>query len=334
MPRLTQFPRSPGAVVLVGLAALVLTPRPDAFAQTAAAAQSAPLTLQDLPSPQAISPLGSARQLLDQDKYAEAETALRAYLANHQASTDARFLLAYALFRNDKPKESLSEYTQASHLRTPTAEDLRYVALDYVLLNDYADADKWMSRSLAWNDKDFETWYGLGRIRYTENLFQDAQRCFTHALALSPKSVKAENNLGLTYQALNRTKDAVAAYRQAIAWQQGSDHPNEQPLLNLATVLVDHDQLDEALSLLGQAVDIAPRDAKIREQLGRLYFRKQQWSQSRTEFEQAVALEPDSAPLHFLLGQAYRREGNAAKAKAEFARAAALNGAHSTPPNN
>jgi Flp pilus assembly protein TadD len=290
--------------------------------------------LERLPDEQAGSPLASARQLIYQDKYAEAETALRSYLTDHQASADARFLLAYSLFREDKAKDSLNEYTHASRLRTPTAEDLRYVALDYVLLNDYADADKWMSQSLAWNDKDFETWYGLGRIRYTENLFQDAVRCFAQALTLNPKSVKAENNLGLTYQALNRTGDAVAAYRQAIAWQQASDQPSEQPLLNLATVLVDRDQLDQALPLLQQAVAIAPRDAKIREQLGRLYFRKQQWSQSQTEFEEAVSLEPDSAPLHFLLGQAYRRDGNTAKANAEFARAAALNGAHSTPPRN
>ena len=49
----------------------------------------------------------------------------------------ARYLLAYALLRQNKPKDSL-KYTRAA-LQTPTAEQLREVGQDYVLLDDTTD---------------------------------------------------------------------------------------------------------------------------------------------------------------------------------------------------
>ena len=111
----------------------------------------------------------------------------------------------------------LKEYTRAAQVQSPSAEDLKNVALNYVLLDDYVDADKWMSRSVQMNEKDPDAWYGLGRIRYTRQRFQDAVDSFQKTLALEPKSVKAENNLGLAYEGLNRTEDAIKAYRRALA---------------------------------------------------------------------------------------------------------------------
>jgi Flp pilus assembly protein TadD len=296
-----------------------------------ASVRTALMMLESPTTDDSASTLQTARKLISQAKYADAEAVLRKALSTDEASADARFLLAYSLFRQNKPKESLNEYTRAAHFRKPSAEDLRFVGLDYVLLNDYVDADKWVSQSLLWNDKNFETWYSLGRIRYTENRFQDALNCFSKALELAPKTVKAENNLGLAYEGLNRTDDAVVAYRRAIDWQENAEHPSEQPLLNLGRVLVDRGQFEEALALLTRAVAISPRDPEIRKQLGRAYLRQGRLHDAQMELEQAVGLSPESAPLHFLLGQVYHREGIEEKARSEFARASALNGTHSTP---
>lgn len=282
--------------------------------------------------------LASARQMIASGEFKRAEDVLRAYLATDEGSAPARYLLAYTLFRLDKPKDSLAEYTRAAQIQKPSAEDLKNVALDYVLLNGYEDADKWMSLSIEMNDKDSEAWYGLGRIRYTRQRFQEAVDCFMKTLALDPASVKAEDNLGLAYEGLNRTDDAIRAYRAAIALEQpnrdGAKPLSEQPMLNLAIILIHHDRPEEALPLLTRAVAIAPRDPKIREQLGHLYLQEGKLVEAQREFEEAVSLSPDSAALHFLLGQVYRRQGLDEKARIEFARAAALNGSHSTPEKN
>jgi Flp pilus assembly protein TadD len=274
--------------------------------------------------------LRQAKLAVREARWKDADRLVRSYLTSHEASAEGRYLLALALFHEDRPKESLTEYTHASQLKTPTATDLRYVAYDYVLLNDYADADKWMTQAASWNASDGETWYALGRIKYTENRFAEAVSSFQKSLALRPKSVKAEDNLGLAYEGLNRPEDAITAYRQAIAWQENEAHPSEQPYLNLGIVLLDRNQLDEALALLTRAESLAPQDSKIHAALGRLYRHKGDLTHAQSEFEQAVAADPKNAALRFQLGQVYRNEGQQAKAKAELARAAELDGTHSS----
>jgi len=109
----------------------------------------------------------SARQLIGAGDFGRAEADLRAYLKDHEQSAEGRFLLAYALLRLDKPKESLSEYTRAAQLRMPSAADLKNVALDYVLLNDYG---RWRStaripmRGMGWGG--FDTQKTASRTRW------------------------------------------------------------------------------------------------------------------------------------------------------------------------
>jgi tetratricopeptide (TPR) repeat protein len=273
------------------------------------------------------------RELIAAGNFKSAESSLRAYLATDPRSGQARYMLAYALLRQNKPKDSLQEYTRAAALQTPSAEELRYVGQDYVLLEDYPDADKWISRSIEMNKLDPEGWYSLGRLRYMEQRFVDAADCFNRALVLAPQSVKVENNLGLAYEGLNRTDDAVAAYRQAIAWQNAGPpgKASEQPLLNLAIVLMHRAELAEALPLLQRAVVIAPHDPRIQEQLGQLYMQQGNFLEAQKSLEAATRLDPDKSNLHFLLGQAYRHLGRQQDAKTEFDAAARLANASTTP---
>lgn len=280
-----------------------------------------------------------AHALLHESKMPEAEAVLRSFLSTHLASGEARFLLAYTLFRENKPADSLAEYTHAARLQRPSADDLHNVALDYVLLKDYRDADTWMTRATEWAPANGEYWYDLGRIKATENRFSEAVHCFSQALQYLPQSVKAENNLGIAYEGLNRTDDAIAAYRRAIALADGKPIPDQelspdspaQPMLHLAAILTDRSKFTEAQSLLEKAAAIAPHDAQIHQALGRLYQRRGDLAQARHAFELAVSERPQDAALHFQLGTIYRREGQAEKAKSEFARAAALNATHSSP---
>ena len=251
---------------------------------------------------------------------------LRAFIAADPRSGQAHYLLAYTLLRENMPKESLSEYTRAAALQTPSAEDLKNVGQAYVLLNDYDDAARWMSRAIDMDPKDAEIWYSLGRLRYSEQKYSEAVDCFRKALLLAPENVKAENNLGLSYEGLNRQDDAIAAYRQAIAWQHAdaTSKGSEQPLLNLAIALLHEGNAAEAQPLLLRAVTIAPNDSRVREQVGHLYLQQGSFVEAAAQLEAAVRIEPQQSNLHFLLGQAYRHLGRQREAKEQFNLAAEL----------
>jgi tetratricopeptide (TPR) repeat protein len=274
--------------------------------------------------------LSAAREAIRQAHWTEAERLARSYLSDHVASPEGHYLLAFALFRDNKPKDSLAEYTAAAKLQKPTATDLRWVALDYVLLHDYEDADKWMTTSLQWDSHDGDVWYEMGRIKYQENRFAEAVTAFENSLQRIPNLVKAEDNLGLALEGLNEPDKAIAAYRQAIAWQSGVTQKSAQPMLNLGILLSDQGHLDDALPLLLEAETISPDDSKIQASLGKLYLRQGNLASAQAQLEKAAAVDPFSASIHFQLGQVYRKEGKTDMARKEFERASQIDGASSS----
>ena len=268
--------------------------------------------------------------LVELNKLRDAEQLARRFLEVHKNSGDGHFLLGYILFKLEQPKSSLAEYTEGAKYRKPTAADLQAVAGDYVLLKDYPDADKWFTTAIEWNPNDALGWYYLGRTKYNENRFDEAVSAFQKCLELDPKNVKAEDNLGLSYEGLGRMDDAMAAYRTAIAWQTGSTTRNAGPFLDLGSLLVESDHASDALPYLLDAARLSPEDYRVHRQLGKTYARLNQLEKAGAEFEQAARLAPENAPIHFMLAQVYRRQGLLDKAKAETERYAKLNA--SNPP--
>lgn len=291
---------------------------------SAAAAQSK----QTEPLPDIAAPT----LLLLHKQYPQAEALLRQLIPKHKNQIGLQVMLAYALFRENRPAESLKEYTLAAQHRHPTAEDLKWVALDYVLLNDYLDAEKWMYQSLRMNPKDESVWYAMGRILYTRNQFKQSLVCFQQALKFKPHSVDAENNLGLTNEALYKWNDAITAYKTAIAWQQTSRFPSAEPLLNLGIVYLHQNHLTKALPLLTQAIAIAPHSKRVLTHLARVNYLLGKYADAETELRTALLQSPKDAALHFQLGRVLSKEGKTAAAKAEFAKVSALDGTHSDSP--
>jgi Flp pilus assembly protein TadD len=268
--------------------------------------------------------------LIEKRQYPEAADKIHAYLRDHPNAAAAHFLLGYALYRQNQPRESLAEYTSGARLHKPEANDLAVVAMDYVLLRDYPDADKWLSEATSWSPGDELYWYYLGRTKYAENHFQEAIEVFNKCLTLAPRDLRAEYNLGLSYAGLEQNDEAAAAYRTAIEWQQNAAVQDPQPYLDLGMLLLQEEKPDLALQPLQKAVALDPKNPRVHEQLGQTWEQLRNLPQADTEMQAAVSLAPDVASLHFEMGRILQREGLSAKAKAEFDRCASLNATHST----
>jgi len=274
-------------------------------------------------------PLAAARALLDQGKLTESESAIRTYLEGSPNSGDAHFLLGYVLFREKRARESLAEFTAGAKFRLPGTEELKAVASDYVLLDDFVDADKWFSEVVAKAPDDANAHYLLGRTKFNENDYPGAIASFERALALRPKYVEAENNIGLAWRELNNISKARVAFETAIEWQ-GSEPTDAQPFLNLGRLLANQHHPDEAISFLDRAAQLAPDNPTIHEELSHAYLAKPDVPKAQEELEKAIVLAPNVSSLHYQLGQLYRRQGLADRAQKEFELTAKLSGAHSS----
>ncbi len=274
-----------------------------------------------------------AKALIHLDRFTEAEQCLKQYLHLHPDSPDATYLLGYVLFRKNAPAESLRTYTAAARLQQPQPSDLKVVGLDYVLMNNYEHAIKWLERSVAGQPEDVEAVYYLGRAYYVQNSFDKAISCFERALQLDPKYLKAENNLGLAHEGKNRLDLAEVDYRKAIAMGTETANRSEQPYLNLADLLSRSQRNSEALAMLDAADQISGKSERSEELRGRIFFAEKRLPEAEIALRAAVARKPGDGALHFLLGRVLKQEGKAAESEKEFARTRALLGTHSSVPN-
>jgi tetratricopeptide (TPR) repeat protein len=265
------------------------------------------------------------------EQFAAAESALRRYLMRHADSDDALYLLGYVLHRAGKTAESLETYTKAAKHRAPTGDDLKIVGLNYVLLNDYPDAIKWLEKATEVEPKNKEAWYFLGRAYYTRSRIGEARKAFLMVLALDPRDAKAENNLGLIFESEAQPDAAMDAYSKAIAWQEQSLRSSEQPYLNLGSLLMEQSRVGEAIPLLQRAVELAPGNAICHMKLGTANLRLGNLTDAQRDLEKAVQLAPDDPTAHYQLGKLYKEMKAPDRAKAEFDRTAELQSRAASP---
>ena len=276
-------------------------------------------------TPEQLNPLlATARSLSEVGRLSEAEQSVHQFLKTNSESADAHYLLGFILFRQARAKDSLTEYTEGARYRTPNAFDLKVVACDYVLLKDYMDADKWFTRSVEWDSKDWQGWYYLGRTKYNENRFEEAVNAFNECLKLNPTNVKAEDNLGLSYAGLGRNDEAKAAYLKAMTWEKNGYEKDPGPFVDLGGLLIEDNQVKEAIPYLLEAAQLGPQDIRVHRGLGKAYLRLNQTQDAERELNKAIALAPQDASLHYMLGQVYRKQGLSDKANVEFAQYAAM----------
>ncbi len=262
--------------------------------------------------------LYQGKALANLAKFEEAAVALETYRATHPNSEDSAYLLAYVRFRQNKPKESLQLFTEAAKLQPPTADDLKLIALDYVLLSDYDDAARYLEQSLAADPESIEARYHLGRVRYQQNRFDLAIAAFQEVLRRDPGNIKAEDNLGLSLEAKNESDAALVAYRTAVRLDEALPLHSEQPYLNLGTLLAKSGRIADAVPFLTRASTIAPNSSKTRYQLAKAYFDLNRGEEARHEAETAIRLDPNESANHYLLGRIYQRSGKAELAHEQF----------------
>jgi tetratricopeptide (TPR) repeat protein len=89
-------------------------------------------------------------------------------------------------------------------------------------------------------------------------------------------------------------------------------------LLALARLDLDGNQLDEALSFAKRAVELEPKNPDAHHVLGRVLLNTGHVQESAQELEIAKRLAPDSATIRSHLAMAYYRLGRKAEAKAEM----------------
>ncbi len=202
----------------------------------------------------------------------------------------------------------------------PLDEGARYtLVLAYLSLHRSDWARPELERLAAAHPSNPTYEYWLGRTDYDAGQYASAVQRFTLVIAMDPEFVRAYDNLGLSYEALNRSDAAATAYRKAVEINRASASPSPWPPLNFAVMLKNQGGLPEADALLREATRYDEGFAPAHYQLGSVLEQRDHLDAAVAELARAAACDPEYAEPHYALARIYRRQGRAAAAAAALA---------------
>ena len=131
-------------------------------------------------------------------------------------------------------------------------------------------------------------WAALGDMAREENRWEDALRCYREALMREPDASDLQVQMGY---ALLETKQSAAA-EQAFLQALEQDPGEYSAYLGLSEVYRFASRREDQMSMVEQAMALAPEDADVWNAKGVALEVTDCWKEATEAYEKALALEP------------------------------------------
>ena len=155
---------------------------------------------------------------------------------------------------------------------------------------------------------------------------------FQKVIDAEPDSVRAYDNLGLCYEALNQPGDAETPYRKAVELNRTAPARSAWPPLNLAILLRTRGELKEAEALLREAAKYEDHLAQPYYQLGVVLEQADHPDEAIAELKRATERDATYAEPYYALARIYRKQNRKAEADAALATFERLHDARRATP--
>jgi len=248
-------------------------------------------------------------------RYADADKAFRANYDPGQGdfrSMEGLILMYYSQGRT----EQALELVQAQSARYPSSFELRQMNASLAAQAGKWDASVREYEALAADKKDDPgILLALGDAYRHAGDLQKAAATLERAQTLRPSEWRTAFLLGFVYQLGGQTQKAEAEYKQCL--QLNPDHPDT--LNNLAfLVAADDRRLDEALTIVKQAVQASDGSVESADTMGWIYYRQGHLDTAAKIFSGLIAKNPANSMLHYHFGLVLKQKGDRTGANREL----------------
>jgi tetratricopeptide (TPR) repeat protein len=167
--------------------------------------------------------------------------------------------------------------------------------------NDLNGACAMLEQAIKVEPNNDKLYYNLGflLLQSGDNArYDQARENFEHALAINPKQIQAQRDLGyLFYMHFKNYDKALEHYTSALILEPN----NPITHMNISNIYrLDPRSYKEALFHVQQAERLAPENYTIQLSFGHLLMKQlKDYPVARTKFENAINLDPNSAQAHF-----------------------------------
>jgi len=203
-------------------------------------------------------------------------------------------------------------YEEALKLEARDAQSMRELAAVYGQLNQHADAARILERYLKDVDPSYVDGYlQLSSHRLAQNDAEGAAQALQKAVEIEP-SLRAYQNLGDIYRAMQKPDLAVGSYQRALEL----DPQNVQVELKLADALYRNRKLEEALARSNTVLEADPANRYALELKGKALRDLKRFDEAVKLADETLAREPGDPAAAFL-------KATVAEARRDYAAAAA-----------
>jgi tetratricopeptide (TPR) repeat protein len=206
------------------------------------------------------------------------------------------------------------------------------LAMAYVRLNRRDWARPELEKLVAAQPQDPLYLYWLARLDYDAHNYAVAISRLQKVVGLDPTMMRAYDSLGLCYDYLGQSNEAIKNFNRAVELNRLQSKPSPWPHVDLAGSLVSVNQLADAEKHLREALSFDPRLPQAHYQLGRVLEKQGSYQAAVLSLNQAIALDPAYPEPHYLLGRIYHRLGEDQLSKKEIGRFQELKKASEAPP--
>lgn len=201
---------------------------------------------------------------------------------------------------------ALSAQKVAPHI--PVTESAIVRAENAMDQQKWQEAETTLRKLVAANAKDARAWFDLGYVMHAQQNYREAIVAYRGAVAAQPESFECNLNLGMML-AHENLPDASKYLEQATRLKPTGQHPQESlahAWAALAQVQGASD-MKAALDSWSHAVDLAPADSSNRLAFGTALEQSGDTAAAEREFRKANELQPSSTDALAALSNLYMR---------------------------
>jgi tetratricopeptide (TPR) repeat protein len=248
------------------------------------------------------------QDLIQEEKFAEAEPLLQSYLAAHPGSWKAYYLLGYAQFRQRRISASVTALAKSLELNVDYAPAHKLLGREFGVIGRTDMAMREFQEALRIEPKAADAHYNVARIYAMEDDFPKARVELDKAVRLDPDYMEAYNALGFAMEALGEDAASLQDYQTAIRLNEERHGRFDPPYVNLSGYYNRRGKLDLALEYAHKALDLNPQSDLAYFQIAKTCRTRGDWAGEAAALEEAISIRPASQ-YYYVLAIAYRKLG-------------------------
>ncbi|MFD1000520.1 tetratricopeptide repeat protein [Ohtaekwangia kribbensis] len=198
--------------------------------------------------------LERAQQLVNQQRYKDAEAELRSVLASEPNNTLALALFAICLSELDKQQEAL-QVIQNAISREPDNDYLLYLqSLFYFKADNMKEAEKFIRNAIAYDPHNADYFGLLAAIKINQKEWNEALEYANKGLESDPDNLQCLNTRSTALYKLDKKDEAYSTIQEAL----NKNPENELTHTNLGWSLLEKGDHKKALEHFREALKINP----------------------------------------------------------------------------